>query len=51
MVMRDSAPEASEWNPTFGSQIVAIASAGTVVFLGIMPNAVVHFLKGIPLIH
>ena len=51
MVMRDADPTAANWNSGFWSQIVAVAAAAGVVFLGVMPNAMIQYLKGIPLIH
>ena len=51
MVMRDSDPGAGAWSSSFGSQMVAAGAAIAVVILGILPNAVIHYLKGIPLIH
>lgn len=51
MVMRDADPGAGEWRFSAGSQIVAVAAAAGVLFLGIMPNPVIQYLKGILLIH
>jgi NADH-quinone oxidoreductase subunit N len=51
MVMRDADPGAGEWRINVGSQIVAISAAAGVLFLGIMPNPVIQYLKGIVLIH
>jgi len=51
MVMRDADPGAAQWKAGIGSQFVAVAIALTVVFLGVMPNAMIQYLKGIPLIH
>ncbi|MBU6153045.1 MAG: NADH-quinone oxidoreductase subunit N [Bdellovibrionales bacterium] len=51
MTMRDAAPAAGDWEFSPGSQIVAIVAAGFVLFLGIIPNAMIQYLKGIPLIH
>lgn len=51
MVMRDADPGAGEWKFNPGSQIVAVTTAAAVVFLGIMPNPVIQYLKGILLIH
>jgi NADH-quinone oxidoreductase subunit N len=51
MVMRDADPGASEWRFNIGSQIVAVSAATGVLFLGIMPNGVIQYLKGIMLIH
>ncbi len=51
MTMRDAAPGATDWEPTIGSQIVAVTAAGFVLLLGIIPNAMIQYLKGIPLIH
>jgi NADH-quinone oxidoreductase subunit N len=51
MVMREADPGASQWVAGLGSQIVAVSAAAAVVFLGTLPNAMVHYLKGIPLIH
>ena len=51
MVMRDADPSAATFTATPLSQAVAITSAAAVLFLGLMPNTVIHFLKGIPLIH
>jgi NADH-quinone oxidoreductase subunit N len=51
MTMRDAAPGCSDWRASVGSQIVAVSTAGMVVFLGIIPNAMIQYLKRIPLIH
>jgi len=51
MTMRDAAPGASDWRPTLGSQMVVVTAAAAVLVLGIAPNPVIHFLKGISLIH
>jgi NADH:ubiquinone oxidoreductase subunit 2 (subunit N) len=51
MVMRDADPGAANWEGGFWSQLVVIASVIMVVFLGLMPNAMIQYLKGIPLIH
>jgi NADH-quinone oxidoreductase subunit N len=51
MTMRDTAQGSADWEPTLGSQIVAISAAGIVLFLGIIPNAMIQYLKGIALIH
>ena len=51
MTMRDTAQGSADWEPTLGSQIVAISAAGVVLFLGIIPNAMIQYLKGIALIH
>jgi NADH-quinone oxidoreductase subunit N len=51
MVMRDADPGAAQWSGGFWSQMVVVASVILVVFLGLMPNAMIQYLKGIPLIH
>jgi NADH-quinone oxidoreductase subunit N len=51
MTMRDAAAGSAEWEPTIGSQFVAVGAAGLVLLLGIIPNGVIQYLKGIPLIH
>lgn len=51
MVMRDADPGAAQWGGGFWSQFVVVVSVIAVVFLGLMPNAMIHYLKGIPLIH
>jgi NADH-quinone oxidoreductase subunit N len=51
MVMRDADPGAASWGTTMSSQFVAIVAAAGIVILGIMPNAMIQYLKGIPLIH
>ncbi len=51
MTMREAAPTSGEWELTPGSQLVAVGAAVFVLFLGIIPNAMLQYLKGIPLIH
>jgi NADH-quinone oxidoreductase subunit N len=51
MVMREADPGAASFSGGFLSQWVVVVSAALVVFLGLMPNAMIHYLKGIPLIH
>ena len=51
MVMRDADPGAAQWGGGFWSQLVVVVSVILVVFLGLMPNAMIQYLKGIPLIH
>jgi len=51
MVMRDADPGAAQWSGGFWSQFVVVVSVIVVVFLGLMPNAMIQYLKGIPLIH
>ncbi len=51
MVMREADPGAAQWSGGFWSQFVVIVSVILVVFLGLMPNAMIQYLKGIPLIH
>ena len=51
MVMRDADPSAASFTASPLSRAVVIISAAAVLFLGLMPNAMIHFLKGIPLIH
>jgi NADH-quinone oxidoreductase subunit N len=51
MVMRDADPSAAQFNGSVLSNGVAIVSALAVIFLGLLPNTMITFLKGIPLIH
>ena len=51
MVMRDADPSAAEWKGSVASHSVVAVSAAIVFALGVMPNALIHLLKGIPLQH
>jgi NADH-quinone oxidoreductase subunit N len=50
MVMREADPGAAVWSARYKSQIVVIIAAAGVLFLGTMPNAMIQYLKWIPLI-
>ena len=49
MVMRDADPSAAEWKGSMVSRSMVIISAILVIALGVMPNALIQILKGIPL--
>jgi len=51
MVMRDADPSAANFQGSVVSNAVAVISALAVLFLGLLPNAMITLLKGIPLIH
>jgi len=51
MVMRDADPSAANFSGSLVGNAVVVISAGTVLFLGFMPSAMIMLLKGIPLIH
>jgi NADH-quinone oxidoreductase subunit N len=51
MVMRDADPSAATFTGSVVSNAVAVVAALAVVFLGLLPNAMIALLKGIPLIH
>jgi NADH-quinone oxidoreductase subunit N len=51
MVMRDADPSAAEWKGSIVGRSVVFVSAAFVIALGVMPNALIQFLKGIPLQH
>ncbi|NDG84020.1 MAG: NADH-quinone oxidoreductase subunit N [Proteobacteria bacterium] len=51
MVMREPDPGAATWGSAFSSQTVAVCAAVAVVALGILPNPMLQYLKGILLIH
>ncbi len=51
MVMRDADPQAATFKGSLVGQAVVIITAIAVVALGVLPNTLIHFLRGIPLIH
>lgn len=51
MVMREPDPAAATWGSEISSQMIAVCAAAAVVLLGILPNPMLHYLKGILLIH
>jgi|GEM_PF-241795 len=51
MVMRDADPSAAEWRGSPVGHSMVFISAAFVIVWGVMPNAIIQFLKGIPLQH
>jgi NADH-quinone oxidoreductase subunit N len=50
MTMRDADPSAARWSGGTWSQVLVVVAVIAVLFLGLMPNAMLHYLKGIPLL-
>ena len=51
MVMREADPSAANFTASAANQVVVVLAALSVIYFGLLPNAMIHFLKGIPLIH
>jgi NADH-quinone oxidoreductase subunit N len=49
MVMRDADPSAAEFKGSVVGRVMVAISAALVIGMGVMPNSIIHFLKGIPL--